>query len=44
MSWYLAKIVFKIVSSELSSQAQFDEQLCMIEARDEPEAFIRSKR
>lgn len=43
MSLYLAKVVFKIVNTEPNSQMQFDEQLCMIEARNEHEAFIKAR-
>ncbi|MBC7384181.1 MAG: DUF4288 domain-containing protein [Bacteroidia bacterium] len=43
MNWYLAKIVFKIVNNEVISDAQFDEQLCLIEARNKQEAFIKAR-
>ena len=43
MKKYLAKIVYQIVSNELTTQDQFDEQLCLIEARDAHEAFIKAR-
>ena len=43
MNKYLAKIVYKIVSINIVSSQQFDEQLCFIEARDINEAFIKAR-
>ncbi len=42
-NWYIAKIVFAIVNNSLKENKQFDEQLCMIEARDEHEAFFKAR-
>lgn len=41
MKWYLAKIVFRIVNNEHGVQ-QFDEQLRLIEAYDDHQAFIKA--
>jgi hypothetical protein len=43
MKKYLAKIVYQIVGNEPSGQDQFDEQLCLIEARDMHEAFFKAR-
>ena len=42
MNWYVAKIVFRIVSGDGSHNAQFDEQLRLISADDECEAFEKA--
>ena len=39
MKWYLAKIVFQIICGDGKHTAQFDEQLRLIAAADEDEAF-----
>jgi hypothetical protein len=39
MQWYLAKIVFRIICGNGDHAAQFDEQLRLIAAPDEQEAF-----
>jgi hypothetical protein len=41
MNWYLAKIVFKI-SNEQEQYAQFDEQLRLLNAEDEFQAYIKA--
>lgn len=42
MNWYLAKIVFRIVSGEGNHTPQFDEQLRLISATDQKEAFEKA--
>jgi hypothetical protein len=41
MNWYLTKIVFRIIC-ENEETAQFDEQLRLIQATDEHEAFEKA--
>lgn len=43
MNWFLAKIVYRIVCGEGNHTAQFDEQLRLIQAADETEAFEKAK-
>ncbi len=42
MNWYVAKIVFRIVSGDGNHHAQFDEQLRLISAESEYEAFEKA--
>jgi hypothetical protein len=42
MSWYIAKIVFRIICDEEKS-TQFDEQIRLINASDEQEALLKAK-
>ena len=42
MNWYLGKIIFRIICGEGSHTAQFDEQLRLIAAADEEEAFQKA--
>jgi hypothetical protein len=42
MKWYVTKLVFQIVCGEGKHAAQFDEQLCLIEASTEDEALIKA--
>lgn len=42
MKWYLAKIVFRIVCGDGDHMAQFDEQLRLIIANNEKEAFNKA--
>ena len=42
MKWYLAKIVFQIICGDGDHTAQFDEQLRLIAASDEDEAFEKA--
>jgi len=42
MNWYVAKIVFRIVSGNGNHHAQFDEQLRLISADDEQQAFEKA--
>ncbi|MFT3826978.1 MAG: DUF4288 domain-containing protein [Chitinophagaceae bacterium] len=43
MSWFLAKIVYRIICGEGNHTAQFDEQLRLIEAENETAAFDKAK-
>lgn len=42
MSWYLSKLVFRIICGEGAHTPQFDEQLRLIEAGNEKEAFAKA--
>ena len=42
MKWYLAKIVFQIICGDGDHAAQFDEQLRLIAAGNEVEAFEKA--
>ena len=42
MNWYLSKIIFRIICGEGNHTPQFDEQLRLISARDEEEAFRKA--
>lgn len=42
MKWYLAKIVFQIICGNGAHAAQFDEQLRLIAAGNEAEAFDKA--
>ena len=42
MNWYLGKIIFRIICGEGTHTAQFDEQLRLIAATDEEEAFQKA--
>jgi hypothetical protein len=42
MNWYVAKIVFRIISGDGNHHAQFDEQLRLISAESENEAFEKA--
>jgi hypothetical protein len=43
MQWYIAKIVFRIISGEGNHTPQFDEQLRLIHASNEFEAFEQAR-
>ena len=43
MSWYLAKIVFQIICGDGQHTPQFDEQLRLVRASDEDEAFFKAQ-
>jgi phage anti-repressor protein len=43
MNWYLSKIVYQIICGDGNHTAQFDEQLRLIAAADEHEAFNKAK-
>jgi Domain of unknown function (DUF4288) len=42
MNWYIAKLVFRIISGIGNHMPQFDEQLRLINAADEEEAFEKA--
>lgn len=42
MNWYVAKIVFQIISGEGDHQPQFDEQLRLVSADNERQAFEKA--
>jgi hypothetical protein len=42
MNWYLSKIIFRIVCGEGNHTPQFDEQLRLIAAHNEEEAFTKA--
>ncbi|HEV3412619.1 MAG TPA: DUF4288 domain-containing protein [Puia sp.] len=42
MHWYLSKIIFRIICGEGNHTPQFDEQLRLIAAQDEDEAFRKA--
>lgn len=42
MKWFLAKIVFRIICGDGDHTPQFDEQLRLIEALDETDAFSKA--
>jgi len=44
MNWYLAKIVFQIICGEGDHVPQFDEQLRLISAEDEQQAFYKAQK
>jgi hypothetical protein len=43
MNWYIAKIIFGICLDDNNQTTQFDEQLRIISARDEKEAFLKAR-
>ena len=43
MNWYIAKIVFRIISGDGNHAAQFDEQLRVIKAEDDEKALEKAK-
>ena len=43
MNWYLAKIVYRIICGEGNHTPQFDEQLRLIKAGDEFQAFQKAQ-
>ncbi len=43
MNWYIAKLVFQIISGEGSHQPQFDEQLRLISAETEQQALEKAR-
>ena len=42
MNWYLVKIIFRIICGDGDHTPQFDEQLRLIEASEESEAFVKA--
>jgi hypothetical protein len=43
MKWYIAKIVFNIVTGSVVKKSQFEEQLRLVEAESIEEAFLKAK-
>jgi hypothetical protein len=43
MNWYLSKIIFRIICGEGQHTPQFDEQLRLIAAADEEQAFEKAR-
>ncbi len=43
MTWYLAKLVYRIICGDGNHKAQFDEQLRLIFAEDELHAFNKAQ-
>ena len=43
MNWYLSKIVFKISAENTQHKPQFDEQLRLIAAGSQEEAFLKAR-
>jgi hypothetical protein len=43
MNWYLAKVVFQIICGDGNHTAQFDEQLRLVGANTEYEAFTKAQ-
>ena len=43
MKWYISKIVFKISAENTQHKPQFDEQLRLIAADSEGEAFLKAR-
>jgi hypothetical protein len=43
MNWYIAKIVFKISAENTQHKPQFDEQLRLIAAPSDGEAFLKAR-
>lgn len=43
MNWYLTKLVYRIICGEGDHTAQFDEQLRLIGAANEEEAFTKAQ-
>ena len=43
MKWYITKLIFQIICGDGNHIAQFDEQLRLIEASNEDEAFSKAE-
>ena len=43
MNWYISKIVFRISAENTTHKPQFDEQLRLIAADSEEEAFLKAR-
>ena|SRR5688500_14591602 len=43
MNWYISKIVFKITAENTCQKPQFDEQLRLISADSEEQAFLKAR-
>jgi hypothetical protein len=44
MNWYISKIVFRISSANTEHKPQFDEQLRLIAATSNEEAFLKARK
>lgn len=44
MKWFIAKLVFNISTSEQKHKPQFDEQLRLISAENQEEAFLKARK
>src|SRR5687768_12876996 len=44
MNWYIAKIVFNISAENTAHKPQFDEQLRLISAESQEEAFLKARK
>ena len=44
MTWFIAKLVFNISTAEQKHKPQFDEQLRLISAENQEEAFIKARK
>ncbi len=42
MNWYVAKLVFRVISGDGDHNAQFDEQLRLVNAETEQDAFKKA--
>lgn len=42
MNWFLAKVVYRIISGEGNHQAQFDEQLRLVQAATKQQAYHKA--
>jgi hypothetical protein len=43
MNWYLAKLVYRIICSDVDNRSEFDEQLRLLFAEDELHAFQKAR-
>jgi len=43
MNWYMAKIVYRILTGDGTHKPQFDEQVRLVQAPDKKEAFDRAR-
>jgi hypothetical protein len=43
MNWYISKIIFRITAENTKHKPQFDEQLRLISANSEEEAFLKAR-
>jgi hypothetical protein len=43
MNWYISKIIFRITAEKTEHKPQFDEQLRLIRAASDEEAFIKAR-
>jgi hypothetical protein len=43
MNWYIAKVVFRISANNTEHKPQFDEQLRLVTAESQEEAFLKAR-